>query len=449
MRIEAKRTDNNATVIGFAITSSDPGNDWANGIVQANISGAMTQGIVTNETIILRYDVEVTRDTGAVVTILTEWYGTIKLTPDVTVGNPVITPPTEAAIRADLGSTSDSLGAALVGVKASLWASLATNVQEALQWLFQNRLNGPSPWLANRILKTGASSPDTLASGITIDVDDNVTNAKTLTILDAPTIASHATRKDYVDASTVAYLNSLVPLAGEVLTYDGAAYDFQDQAVGVQTVNGEGGANPVLETIDIDENTNLYYTDERVDDRVAALLVEGANITLTYDDPAGTLTIAAGVGGLDERIVFVDSKGSGVDGGTATSGAWRTRDITNLRVNRITGASLASNRITLPIGTYRWESRHPAFLVNAHQSKLRDITAGADIAFSFGTSEYSGSTDNVTTKSDILVEFVVAVITEIEVQHRVGSTYATSGFGAGNSFGNENIFSQGTIIKIA
>jgi hypothetical protein len=36
---------------------------------------------------------------------------------------------------------------------------------------------------------------------------------------------------------------------------------------------------------------------ERIDDRVAALLVAGSNITLTYNDVANTLTIAATGGG--------------------------------------------------------------------------------------------------------------------------------------------------------
>ena len=38
-------------------------------------------------------------------------------------------------------------------------------------------------------------------------------------------------------------------------------------------------------------STNLYFTDERVDDRVDSLLVGGNNITLTYDDGAGSITI--------------------------------------------------------------------------------------------------------------------------------------------------------------
>ncbi len=40
-------------------------------------------------------------------------------------------------------------------------------------------------------------------------------------------------------------------------------------------------------------STNLYHTSERVDDRVNALLQAGSNITLTYDDTANTLTVAA------------------------------------------------------------------------------------------------------------------------------------------------------------
>ena len=36
--------------------------------------------------------------------------------------------------------------------------------------------------------------------------------------------------------------------------------------------------------------TNKYYTDERVDDRAAALIKNGSGITWAYDDTAGTLT---------------------------------------------------------------------------------------------------------------------------------------------------------------
>jgi len=48
------------------------------------------------------------------------------------------------------------------------------------------------------------------------------------------------------------------------------------------------------DTDDLSEgSSNLYHTSERVDDRVNALIVAGSNITKTYDDSAGTLTLAS------------------------------------------------------------------------------------------------------------------------------------------------------------
>ena len=45
-------------------------------------------------------------------------------------------------------------------------------------------------------------------------------------------------------------------------------------------------------TANLTEGTNLYYTDERVDDRVNTLFTDGEGVTSTYDDSAGTLTVA-------------------------------------------------------------------------------------------------------------------------------------------------------------
>ena len=70
-----------------------------------------------------------------------------------------------------------------------------------------------------------------------------------------------------------------------------ATANLADNSVTDAKIDFGTGANQVS-TADIPEQTNLYYTDERVDDRVNALLQAGANITLTYDDSANTLTIA-------------------------------------------------------------------------------------------------------------------------------------------------------------
>jgi len=60
---------------------------------------------------------------------------------------------------------------------------------------------------------------------------------------------------------------------------------------GVTSVNGDSGPAVVLDTDDIAEGVvNFYYTDERVDDRVATLIQDGTGLTWTYDDGANTLT---------------------------------------------------------------------------------------------------------------------------------------------------------------
>jgi hypothetical protein len=83
----------------------------------------------------------------------------------------------------------------------------------------------------------------------------------------------------------------------------------------ISGVSFDGTANITLNTGGITESGNLYYTNERVDDRVGALVVGGTNITATYDDAAGTLTIdgnAADITGV--------TAGDGLSGG-GSSGA--------------------------------------------------------------------------------------------------------------------------------
>ena len=53
-------------------------------------------------------------------------------------------------------------------------------------------------------------------------------------------------------------------------------------------------------------SSNLYHTSERVDDRVNALITEGTGITATYDDAAGTLTLATTITQYTEALVRAD-----------------------------------------------------------------------------------------------------------------------------------------------
>ena len=61
----------------------------------------------------------------------------------------------------------------------------------------------------------------------------------------------------------------------------------------IGNVTGQVSSIANHDTGDLTEGTNLYFTNERVDDRVAALIVGGTGITATYDDAGNMLTLSA------------------------------------------------------------------------------------------------------------------------------------------------------------
>lgn len=90
-----------------------------------------------------------------------------------------------------------------------------------------------------------------------------------------------------------------IQLVANILEFGGNRYTYPAvQATAGQFLKADSIASGVatldwvtVTTSDVAEGTNLYYTDERVDDRVSSLLVAGNGIDLTYNDGAGTLTI--------------------------------------------------------------------------------------------------------------------------------------------------------------
>jgi hypothetical protein len=70
------------------------------------------------------------------------------------------------------------------------------------------------------------------------------------------------------------------------------------------------------DTADLSEGTNLYYTNERVDDRLAAVISGGDGLLAVYDDDAGTFDIAVQVTGA----VGIDGDKIGLSGSMAGDG---------------------------------------------------------------------------------------------------------------------------------
>ena len=151
----------------------------------------------------------------------------------------------------------------------------------------------------------------------------------------------------------------------------------------------------------------------------------------------------ATAGGLYESIAVIsDTKAQATGGGTATSGAWRTRDL-NTEDSDVDGiVSIASNQFTLQAGTYTVEFSAPAVDVNYHQANLENTTDS--LTYKGSTERAWGTSDQSTTRSMGVAVFTIASAKVFEIQHRVYATIA-NGFGLAGVLDGVEVY---TIVKI-
>jgi trimeric autotransporter adhesin len=162
--------------------------------------------------------------------------------------------------------------------------------------------------------------------------------------------------------------------------------------------------------------SSLSVTDfsEAVDDRVAALVVAGSGISVTYNDPANTLTIAATVGGGTVTSV---GTGTGLTGGTITGSGT---------------ISLANTAVTA--SSYGSASQVGTFTVNA-QGQLT-AAASTNIAItSAAVSDFTEAAQDAIAASFINSPDIVYAYTDASNQMNVDLT--TTGLTAG-TYGGVN-----------
>lgn len=138
------------------------------------------------------------------------------------------------------------------------------------------------------------------------------------------------------------------------------------------------------------------------------------------------------VGNILQNILHVqDQKPAGTDGGTFTSGAWRSRTLNTVLTNTITGASVGSNQITLPAGTYFADITAISNSVDANKLVLFNTTDSTDTLVSIAGYNSVASVHNVPVT--IRGRFTIASQKVFEVNHQCQTTKTTDGFGKANT----------------
>jgi hypothetical protein len=164
---------------------------------------------------------------------------------------------------------------------------------------------------------------------------------------------------------------------------------------------------------------------------------------------SGVLSFVSSGGKFESALFHVrDEKSSGTASGAAGSTTTQTRVLNTVKTNEISGASLASNQITLPSGTYFISARVPVFMVNQHKSFLYNVTDSANAVI--GSAEYTSSGYEGANDSKIFGRFTISAQKVFEIRHYTQVPRASNGLGVEtNLSGVIEVYADVQIWKVA
>ncbi len=201
---------------------------------------------------------------------------------------------------------------------------------------------------------------------------------------------------------------------------------------------------PALTFLDLTDTPGTYSGDGLKVLRVnsGATSVEFGNVEGSQDGTPGFLT-------RNELFHVVDEKTLGTDGGTSVAGIWNQRDLNATRTNEISGASLSSNQIILPAGTYYLEANAPSRLSNRQRLRLRNITDGNTQAGMIGSDVYSVTTDSIAINALLHGRFTITATKTFQLQHFTEAGETTFGLGVATNNVEPEVYADVRIWKAA
>jgi hypothetical protein len=163
----------------------------------------------------------------------------------------------------------------------------------------------------------------------------------------------------------------------------------------------------------------------------------------------GDNTFATAQGAYESQLLHVrDEKSANTAGGAFTSGDWRTRTLNTVMTNEISGASLSSNQVTLPSGTYYVHAGARGYTVNVNKLKWYNTSDSSDVLI--GDQARSDSSANANAFVSVMGRFTISAQKTFELQHRCETTRSdANGYGPAANFGVVEVFANVQIWKVA
>lgn len=179
-------------------------------------------------------------------------------------------------------------------------------------------------------------------------------------------------------------------------------------------------------------------------DNTVATAVSGATVwaKLTASNLTGTGNA------FGAQLLHVqDQKSSGTQGGALSSSTWTTHVLNTTLTNEISSATLTSNVISLPAGTYWVDAHSVVNLGNESQMRFRDTTSNTTLARACGVR--SGASDGTTGAMRLSGRFTLSGTKNVELQMWVATGTSGNGLGYAASSGDVEMYADVKVWKIA
>lgn len=223
-------------------------------------------------------------------------------------------------------------------------------------------------------------------------------------------------------------------VTSDTMNFVGAGVVATDVA-GVATITISGGGSGIA--VD-DEGSNVVAA-------ATTINFVGAGVVATDDGGEAKITIA-GAAGSSEVLNVRDEKTADVDGGSCAAGTIQTRTLNTVATNTITGASLSSNQVTLPAGTYLIWAYGPAHDMNRSRCRWFNVTDSTTTIL--GTPIFAATGDATMLNAHLMGQFIIAGEKDFELRQYTQAAKATIGFGIGVDDGDTEVYSEVLIQKV-
>ena len=303
-------------------------------------------------------------------------------------------------------------------------------------------LSAVNETVANSNITTLVSTTNTLGNTF-INTTTNSTNTSTGALVIRGGVGIQGALNVYRDFNVSGAQTGGVGTQGQYIVIQPSTYTDNTTATGgtAPSMVFNSFARPTLQA----SNTGVYTTN------AATVYIDGGPIAGTNETIGNSYALwingnikMNGIFENDSVTAYIrDEKTAGTNGGTFSSGAWRTRVINTITTNGGSFISLSSNQVTLTTGTYIIDAKAPHYSSTSnHAIRWQNITdATTDI---LGSNE---SANNQSTNSCLYDKITITSTKVFELQHRCQSSKSVDGLGRAHGYQTE-VYATVFITKI-